>query len=249
MAGRVDDEEKWRLLGEADLLCAPSLGGESFGMVLTEAFASGTPVVASDIAGYRDVSRDGVDGVLVPVGRRRGARRGAARRWRSTPAPRARMAAAARERAERFAWPRVAGEVIEVYEEALASRAARGPWRASRSARAASPADRPPRVRPQRCPRSSRKTRPPGRRAVARGARRVVVAAGARRASGWPSGAPAARHRVDRARSWPRPRSGCSSAFALMCASMLLRAEAWHAILRAALPGTRVRRRDAAAAR
>ena len=48
--------------------CAPSLGGESFGMVLTEAFAAGTPVVASDIAGYRDVVRDGVDGVLVPRG-------------------------------------------------------------------------------------------------------------------------------------------------------------------------------------
>ena len=42
-------------LHEADVLCAPSLGGESFGMVLTEAFAAGTPVVASDIAGYRQV--------------------------------------------------------------------------------------------------------------------------------------------------------------------------------------------------
>ena len=50
------------------MLCAPSLGGESFGMVLTEAFAAGTPVIASDIAGYRDVVRDGVDGVLVPRG-------------------------------------------------------------------------------------------------------------------------------------------------------------------------------------
>ena len=50
------------------MLCAPSLGGESFGMVLTEAFAAGTTVVASDIAGYRDVVRDGVDGVLVPPG-------------------------------------------------------------------------------------------------------------------------------------------------------------------------------------
>ena len=67
VAGRVTDEEKWRLLGRADVLCAPSLGGESFGMVLTEAFASGTPVVASDIAGYRDVVRDGVDGLLVPA--------------------------------------------------------------------------------------------------------------------------------------------------------------------------------------
>ena len=68
MVGRVTEEEKWRLLGSVDLLCAPSLGGESFGMVLTEAFASGTPVVASDIAGYRDVVRDGVDGMLVPAG-------------------------------------------------------------------------------------------------------------------------------------------------------------------------------------
>ena len=68
MVGRVTEEEKWRLLGSVDVLCAPSLGGESFGMVLTEAFASGTPVVASDIAGYRDVVRDGVDGILVPAG-------------------------------------------------------------------------------------------------------------------------------------------------------------------------------------
>ncbi len=67
VAGRVTEEEKWRLLGAADLLCAPSLGGESFGMVLTEAFASTTPVVASDIAGYRDVVRDGTDGLLVPA--------------------------------------------------------------------------------------------------------------------------------------------------------------------------------------
>ena len=66
VAGRVSDEEKWRLLGQADLLCAPSLGGESFGMVLTEAFASNTPVVASDIVGYRDVVRHGYDGLLVP---------------------------------------------------------------------------------------------------------------------------------------------------------------------------------------
>ena len=53
--GRVDDAEKRAALERAHVLCAPSLGGESFGMVLTEAFAAGTPVVASDIAGYRDV--------------------------------------------------------------------------------------------------------------------------------------------------------------------------------------------------
>ena len=44
--GKVSDAERTRALAEADVLCAPSLGGESFGMVLTEAFAAGTPVVA-----------------------------------------------------------------------------------------------------------------------------------------------------------------------------------------------------------
>ena len=64
--GKVDDARKREELERADVLCAPSLRGESFGMVLTEAFAAGTPVVASDIAGYRDVVRNGVDGILVP---------------------------------------------------------------------------------------------------------------------------------------------------------------------------------------
>ena len=59
-------DELWRRLHEADLLCAPSLTGESFGMILTEAFAAGTPVLASNIAGYADVVTDGEDGILVP---------------------------------------------------------------------------------------------------------------------------------------------------------------------------------------
>ena len=76
--GRVDGEELWRQLHEADVLCAPSLAGESFGMVLTEAFAAGTPVIASAIAGYSDVVTDGTDGVLVPAGRPAAAGGGAA---------------------------------------------------------------------------------------------------------------------------------------------------------------------------
>jgi len=64
--GRVSGADLWRTLSEADILCAPSLSGESFGMVLTEAFATGTPVIASEIAGYSDVVTDGVDGILIP---------------------------------------------------------------------------------------------------------------------------------------------------------------------------------------
>src|SRR5205085_7414969 len=48
MLGKVDDQTKWQELERADVLCAPSLGGESFGMVLPEAFAAGTPVARSD---------------------------------------------------------------------------------------------------------------------------------------------------------------------------------------------------------
>ena len=66
--GKVSEERKQSELRRAEVLCAPSLSGESFGMVLTEAFAASTPVVASDIPGYRDVARDGIDSLLVPPG-------------------------------------------------------------------------------------------------------------------------------------------------------------------------------------
>ena len=64
--GVLTEEEKLRRLAGADVLCAPSLGGESFGMVLLEAMAAGTLVVASDIPGYRDAA--GGKARLVPPG-------------------------------------------------------------------------------------------------------------------------------------------------------------------------------------
>jgi len=66
--GRVDEDEKARRLKGADVFCAPSLGGESFGVVLLEAMAAGTPVVASDLTGYRAVARPGVDAIFVRPG-------------------------------------------------------------------------------------------------------------------------------------------------------------------------------------
>jgi phosphatidylinositol alpha-mannosyltransferase len=62
--GVLDEDEKVRRLRAAQVLCAPSLGGESFGMVLLEAMAARTVVVASDIAGYRAAA--GGHAVLVP---------------------------------------------------------------------------------------------------------------------------------------------------------------------------------------
>jgi phosphatidylinositol alpha-mannosyltransferase len=116
--GRVDDEELWRRLHGADVLCAPSLGGESFGMVLTEAFAAGIPVVASEIAGYRQVVTHGRDGLLVPPGDPL-ALAEALRSLSVDPARRREMGVAARARAADFAWPHVAQRVTSVYERAI----------------------------------------------------------------------------------------------------------------------------------
>jgi phosphatidyl-myo-inositol alpha-mannosyltransferase len=66
--GRIGDDEKARRVRGADVFCAPSLGGESFGIVLLEGMAARTPVVASDLPGYSNVARAGVDAVLVPPG-------------------------------------------------------------------------------------------------------------------------------------------------------------------------------------
>ncbi len=66
--GTITDTEKIARLKGADLFCAPSLHGESFGIVLLEAMAAGTPVVASDLPGYRNVARPGRDALLVPPG-------------------------------------------------------------------------------------------------------------------------------------------------------------------------------------
>src|SRR2546430_4296056 len=114
---KVTEQRKVTELRTADVLCAPSLHGESFGMVLTEAFAASTPVLASDIPGYRDVVRDGIDGKLLPAGDPLALAQ-ALRDLALDPGRRARMAASARERSQRFAWPHVAAEVRECYERA-----------------------------------------------------------------------------------------------------------------------------------
>jgi phosphatidyl-myo-inositol alpha-mannosyltransferase len=247
IAGRVSEEEKWRLLGEADLLCAPSLGGESFGMVLTEAFASSTPVVASNIAGYRDVVRNRLDGLLVPPGD--AVELGETLRDLALdPRRRECMARCARERAQRFAWPQVTREVTEIYEEAIErprpeSRAARVAARTG--FRRAAPGER---SRPARLPSlEPKESHPAGPGRFATIVRRALIGAGALGGLGLALLAlqriglePVGRALLAATPTW------VLVAFALMCASMLLRAEAWHAILRAALPGLRVRRRDAA---
>ncbi|MBA2281678.1 MAG: glycosyltransferase family 4 protein, partial [Acidimicrobiia bacterium] len=62
--GRIDDAEKLRRLRGADVLCAPAVRGESFGIVLLEGMAAGAAVVASDLDGYRNVATHEVDALL-----------------------------------------------------------------------------------------------------------------------------------------------------------------------------------------
>src|SRR2546430_11485120 len=151
---KVTEQRKVTELRTADVLCAPSLHGESFGMVLTEAFAASTPVLASDIPGYRDVVRDGVDGQLLPAGDPL-ALAEALRELALDPARRARMAACARERSQRFAWPHVAAEVADCYEHARVHAAQgadqqRGSLSRAALRRGLMPADLLPRVPAQR---------------------------------------------------------------------------------------------------
>ncbi len=252
--GKVSEERKLAELAAAEVVCAPSLHGESFGMVLTEACASATPVVASDIPGYRDVLRDGRDGLLVPAGDAL-ALAEALRRLALDEPLRAQMAVAARERAERFAWPHVAAEVLDCYEQAraIASPAAGRPR--TRIGRAALrhgfvPADRLPRIPAERLPSLRAGARrpdglPPGRRGP-RALRRVALLASC---LGGLALALLALRQIGVGRvaaSLLASKPGLLAAgLGLMCASMFARAISWHAILVAAPTWRRAKRRDA----
>jgi phosphatidylinositol alpha-mannosyltransferase len=249
--GKVSERQKLLELAHADLLCAPSLGGESFGMILTEAFAAATPVLASDIPGYRDVVRDGLDGQLVPAGDPL-ALAEALRRLALDRPRRERMARAARERAERFAWPHVAAEVLDSYEQAIAvaeqvRRGARGTTARLALRHGYAPADLQPRIPPQRLP--SLAPEPPplvGRERRVRALRRAGL--GLTTIVGAGLGALALqRVGVTRvAASLLSSKPGLILAvLALMCLAMFTRAISWHAILAAAPTWRRAKRRDA----
>jgi phosphatidylinositol alpha-mannosyltransferase len=247
--GKVDDATKVAVLREADVLAAPSLGGESFGMVLTEAFAAGTPVVASDIAGYRDVVRDGVDGVLVPRGDA-AALGEALRALALDHERRTALGAAALERAKDFAWPRVAEQVLEAYEAAIAVGAPSGSVVRRTAVRAGvlsadlqphRPARRLPSIEPPRPAREGVK------RPVLAFVRRVVMGLVAAMIL---AGSFFALQRIGLDRIGHSLLHATVSwvlvALGLMCASMAVRAVAWAAILRAAMPGApQPRLRDA----
>ncbi len=112
--GRLTDEEKFARLRRADVFCAPSLGGESFGVVLIEAMAAGTTVVASSIDGYRNVATDDVDALLPPAGDV-GALAAALRRVLTDDAVAGRLRSAGDTRAGDFAMTTLADEYLRIY--------------------------------------------------------------------------------------------------------------------------------------
>ena len=246
--GKVSEERKLAEFARADVLCAPSLGGESFGMVLTEGLAAGIPVLASDIPGYRDVLRDGVDGQLVPVGDPL-ALAETLRRLALEPDRRARMSTAARERAERFAWPHVAAEVLDCYEQALAVGEPATRLRRAAVRHGFAPADLLPRIPAQRLPslKAQTPTMPASDRARrVRALRRLGLLGSSLLGAGL--AALALQHigvtRV--AASLVASKPGLLLAgLAVMCAAMFVRALAWHAILVVAPTWRRAKRRDA----
>jgi phosphatidylinositol alpha-mannosyltransferase len=241
--GSIDKASLWNELHSADVLCAPSLGGESFGMILIEAFAAGTPVVASDIAGYRQVVTPGVEGLLVPAGQPLELAEALRSLWLH-PERRQAMGAAARERAREYAWPRVAESVTAVYRRAIESPRPEQSHQRAAVKLGLRPADLSPRLPARRLeslePRAER-----SRRARLTGAaRRLGVAASA--VLGVVLALLALRHvELERVvttlvRSSP---SWVLVALALFSLSMGLRAVSWHSIIKAALPGHLVKRR------
>ncbi len=242
--GKVDDARKREELERADLLCAPSLRGESFGMVLTEAFAAGTPVVASDIAGYRDVVRNGVDGVLVPPADPQ-ALAETLRDLYDEPERRQEMAMAAVADVERFAWPSVADQVLEAYAEAVAVPAATRPAQRAAVAMGLRAADLKPHNPARKLP-SLEPAPVSRRRPVVTAARRAGMAVFSLAALllAYKALSTIGLTNIAQALVASSP-SFVILALGVMCAAMALRAVSWHAILRAALPKARVRLSDA----
>ncbi len=118
MLGAVANEALPTYHAACDVYVGPALGGESFGMVLVEAMAAGLPVVASAIEGYREVVRDGVDGLLVPP-RDPVALSDAVARILDDEVLAARLRAAGRARGSTFDWTNVAPRLEALYARAV----------------------------------------------------------------------------------------------------------------------------------
>ncbi|MGH3494481.1 MAG: glycosyltransferase family 4 protein [Sciscionella sp.] len=118
--GPADDPTKIAALRSMDVYCAPNTGGESFGMILTEAMAAGAPVVASDLDAFRRVLGDGHAGRLSPVGDA-AALAANLNELLGDDRLRAEYVLAARDWVSAYDWAVLVGQVVRVYETAIAA--------------------------------------------------------------------------------------------------------------------------------
>jgi phosphatidyl-myo-inositol alpha-mannosyltransferase len=121
MVGAVPNRELHRYHAGASVFVAPATGHESFGVILVEAMAAGVPVVASDIPGYREVVRAGLDGLLVPPGDPHLMAEAVGQILRDPELARG-LRAAGRERAATFSWDAVAPRLEAIYARLTAPR-------------------------------------------------------------------------------------------------------------------------------
>ncbi len=112
--GFVSDEELPRYHRTSQVFCAPSTGGESFGIVLLEALASGLPVVASDIPGYASVVDHNKQGILVEAKNSAALAKGLIQLLQDAPL-RAKMGQEGRVKAAEYSWQKVSQRVLEFY--------------------------------------------------------------------------------------------------------------------------------------
>jgi phosphatidylinositol alpha-mannosyltransferase len=117
--GFLSQDELTAELASAKALVAPSLGGESFGMVLTRAFACATPVVASDIPGYRDVMTPDTS-VAVAPGQPQALADALAALLEDEPRREALGTAARQLAVDRYSWPDIARRLVAIYDAARA---------------------------------------------------------------------------------------------------------------------------------
>lgn len=120
--GFLSQEDLTDLLRSTKALVAPSLGGESFGMVLTRGLACATPVVASDIPGYREVMTPETC-VAVPPDDPRALAEAVERLLADEPRREAMGLAGRALAAERYAWPDIARRLEEIYDRVVEGRA------------------------------------------------------------------------------------------------------------------------------
>jgi phosphatidyl-myo-inositol alpha-mannosyltransferase len=116
--GTVSDEDLIRLYQTVDIFCAPSIGNESFGIVLIEAMAAGVPIVTTKIDGYMSVVTDNHDAVLVPPKDSNALAR-AIKQLIDNPELRQRLSTQGKITVQRYDWKNLAKEVMTYYDEKL----------------------------------------------------------------------------------------------------------------------------------